>query len=124
MGYKTTAETAPYTPDEGGSDTSSQGSKRVPGGPMGHARTGSATGYSHTNSEGTTRTIGKGGRASYTPSGSVNEHGYGRDGGKASFANPPSVQVGGSFEVGKVPALPGTLRIGDDKNVSTPVSGG
>lgn len=115
MGYKTTAETAPYTPDEGGSDTSSQGSKRVPGGPMGRASA---------RRRGSTRTIGKGGRASYTPSGTVNEHGYGRDGGKASFANPPSVQVGGSFEVGVVPALPGTLRIGEDKNVSTPVSGG
>ena len=64
-------------------------------------------------------------KASYTPSASINEKSYGKDGGKANLqsGNVPSVQVGGSFEVAPLPAMPGTLKIGDDKNVSTPVSG-
>ena len=68
----------------------------------------------------------KGGtRASYTPSGSVNEKAYGKDGGKANAqsGNVPSVVVGGSSTSQAPPALPGTLKIGEDKNVSTPVSG-
>ena len=64
-----------------------------------------------------------GSKASYTPSSSINELSYGKDGGKAAFANPPSVVVGGACEVAALPAMPGTLKIGDDKNVSTPVSG-
>jgi len=66
-----------------------------------------------------------GSKASYTPSSSINELSYGKDGGKANAqsGNVPSVQVGGSFEVAALPAMPGTLKIGDDKNVSTPVSG-
>ena len=65
-----------------------------------------------------------GSRASYAPSASINEHSYGRDGGKpAVLGGVPEVVVGGASEVGQVPAMPGTLRIGDDKNVSTPVSG-
>lgn len=35
----------------------------------------------------------------------------------------PEVVVGGSSESMPAPAMPGTLRIGDDKNVSTPVTG-
>ena len=66
---------------------------------------------------------GKAQKASYTPSAAINPFAYGKDGGKASFGNPPSNQPGGNFEVGVVPAMPGMLRIGEDKNVSTPVSG-
>jgi len=64
-------------------------------------------------------------KASYTPGGpKPDEHSYGKDGGKANIlAGVPSVVVGGSSEVGVVPAMPGTLKIGEDKNVSTPVSG-
>jgi hypothetical protein len=64
-------------------------------------------------------------KASYTPSSSINEFAYGKDGGKANAqsGNVPSVQVGGSFEEAALPAMPGTLKIGNDKNVSTPVSG-
>lgn len=66
-----------------------------------------------------------GGKAAYTPSSSVDEHSYGVSTGKANAqgGSVPSVQIGGSFEVGVVPAMPGTLRVGVDKNVSTPVSG-
>ena len=64
-----------------------------------------------------------GSRKSYTSGPKINEHSYGQDGGKASFNNPPSVVVGGSSEAVAPPAMPGTLRIGEDKNVSTPVSG-
>jgi hypothetical protein len=66
-----------------------------------------------------------GSKASYTPSSSINEHSYGKDGGKANAqsGNIPSVVVGGASEVAALPAMPGTLKIGDDKNVSTPVSG-
>jgi len=64
-------------------------------------------------------------KASYTPSSSINEHSYGKDGGKANAqsGNVPSVVVGGASEVAALPAMPGTLKIGEDKNVSTPVSG-
>lgn len=62
---------------------------------------------------------------SYTPSASINPLSYGKGGGKANAqGNVPSVQVGGSYEVAAVPAMPGQLVIGEDKNVSTPVSGG
>jgi len=66
-----------------------------------------------------------GSKASYTPSSSINELSYGKDGGKANAqsGNVPSVVVGGACEVVALPAMPGTLQIGDDKNVSTPVSG-
>jgi hypothetical protein len=60
----------------------------------------------------------------YAPSAAINPFSYGKDGGKAAFANPPEVVVGGSSEVGSLPNLPGgDFGIGDDKNVSTPVSG-
>lgn len=63
--------------------------------------------------------------ANYAPSASINPFAYGKSGSKANAqtGNVPSVQVGGSFEVASLPAMPGTLKIGDDKNVSTPVSG-
>ena len=35
----------------------------------------------------------------------------------------PEVVVGGFSEEAPVPAMPGTIRVGDGKNVSTPVSG-
>lgn len=66
---------------------------------------------------------GKPQKASYTPSAAINPHGYGQDGGKASFNNPPSLVLNGASEAVAPPAMPGTLRIGEDKNVSTPVSG-
>ena len=50
--------------------------------------------------------------------------GYGKSGGKASFDNPPAVTVGGHSTEAPLPAIPDTFRIGEDKNVSTPVSGG
>jgi len=64
-------------------------------------------------------------KASYTPSASIDPKSYGKSGGKANAqgGSVPSVQIGGSFEVAAVPAMPGTLKIGEDKNVSTPVSG-
>ena len=65
---------------------------------------------------------GKAQKASYTPSAAINPFAYGKDGGKASFDNPPSIEANGSV-VGQVPAMPGMLRIGEDMNVSTPVSG-
>ncbi len=82
-----------------------------------------------------------GGHASYTPSGgptptqtagnsggSAGRAPAGNSGGSAGRANAqggtvPSVQVGNSYETAAVPAMPGTLRVGDNKNVSTPVSG-
>jgi hypothetical protein len=66
-----------------------------------------------------------GSKASYTPSSSINEYAYGKDGGKANAqsGSVPSVVVGGASEVAALPAMPGTLKIGEDKNVSTPVSG-
>jgi len=64
-----------------------------------------------------------GSKASYTPSSSINEHSYGKDGDKpAVLGKVPEVVVGGACEVAALPAMPGTLKIGDDKNVSTPVS--
>ena len=64
-------------------------------------------------------------KASYTPNSSINELSYGKSGGKANAqsGSVPSVVVGGASEVAAVPAMPGTFRIGEDKNVSTPVSG-
>ena len=68
--------------------------------------------------------MSSGSKASYTPNASINPFAYGKNAGKpACLGSVSTVQVGGSFEVGAVPAMPGTLRIGDDKNVSTPVSG-
>lgn len=70
--------------------------------------------------------IPTGSHASYTPSATINEHSYGRSGGKGSSqgGNVPQVQVGGSFEVGTLPkAFTGNFSIGENKNVSTPVSG-
>jgi hypothetical protein len=66
-----------------------------------------------------------GSKASYTSSSSINEKSYGKDGGKANAqsGSVPSVQVGGSYEEVSPPAMPGTIKVGEDKNVSTPVSG-
>ena len=60
------------------------------------------------------------------PSSSINELSYGKDGGKANAqsGNVPSVVVGGASEEAPLPSMPGGLSIGEDKNVSTPVSGG
>lgn len=73
--------------------------------------------------------VPSGSRASYTPSGgpspTATAASYGKSRGKANAqtGNIPSVQTGNSYEVAALPAVPGTLRIGEDKNVSTPVSG-
>ena len=66
-----------------------------------------------------------GSKASYTPNSNINELAYGKDGGKANAqaGGVPEVVVGGACEVAALPAMPGTLKIGEDKNVSTPVSG-
>ena len=64
-------------------------------------------------------------KASYTPSSNINEFAYGKSGGKANAqsGNIPSVEANGSV-VGQLPKMPGgNFRIGEDKNVSTPVSG-
>lgn len=67
---------------------------------------------------------GGGSEASYTPDYAADPYVGGKDGGKASFNNPPQVVVGGASEVGALPkAFTGDFGIGDDKNVSTPVSG-
>ena len=68
--------------------------------------------------------VKSGAEASYTPDAAINPFAYGKDGGKANAqtGNIPSVEANGSV-VGQVPAMPGTLRIGENKNVSTPVSG-
>ena len=52
------------------------------------------------------------------PSPTETTTGYGKNGGKASFGNPPSVVVGGASEAVAPPAIPGTFKIGVDKNVS------
>ena len=68
--------------------------------------------------------VGKPSHASYTPSAAINPLSYAKDGGKpAALGSVPSNQPDGNFEVAALPAMPGTLRIGEDKNVSTPVSG-
>lgn len=61
---------------------------------------------------------------SYTPSAPINPLSYGKGGGRANAqgGSVPSVEANGSV-VGALSAMPGTLRIGEDKNVSTPVSG-
>jgi len=60
-----------------------------------------------------------------TISANINPLAYGKSGGRANAqgGTVPSVVVGGSSEAVAPPAMPGTLRIGEDKNVSTPVSG-
>src|SRR5579862_9523441 len=92
----------------------------VTGGPRGRAQQASEAGWVP-GAQGPTRSL---------------EAGTGRSGGRAAGQReregqwgPPSsggmtgVQVGNSFEKAAPPKMPGTLRIGDDKNVSTPVSG-
>lgn len=66
-----------------------------------------------------------GSKASYTPSANINPLSYGGNGPKANAqsGNVPSVVVGGSCVAQDPGAIPATLSIGDDKNVSTPVSG-
>lgn len=55
----------------------------------------------------------------------IDPHSYGKDGGKAAAqtGRVPAVVVGGASVAQAPPAMPGTLKIGTDKNVSTPVSG-
>lgn len=68
--------------------------------------------------------IKSGAEASYTPDAAINPLSYGKSGGKAAvLGKVPEVVVGGASEVAALPAMPGTLKIGDNKNVSTPVSG-
>ena len=63
-------------------------------------------------------------KASYTPDSAINEHAYGKDGGKAAaLGTPAGIVVNGASEVAALPKMPGTLVIGENKNVSTPVSG-
>lgn len=67
-------------------------------------------------------------RASYTPVGgpvsTATATAYGKSGGRAAAQGGPvpSVESNGSV-VGVLPAMPGTFRVGENKNVSTPVSG-
>lgn len=70
-----------------------------------------------------------GSRASYTPVGgpapTQTAAAYGKSGGRAAALGAvPGQVVAGASEVAPLPAMPGTLRIGEDKNVSTPVTGG
>ena len=64
-------------------------------------------------------------KASYTPNAAIDPKAYGKSGGKANAqgGGVPSVVVGGASVAQAPPAMPGTLKIGEDKNVSTPVSG-
>ena len=66
-----------------------------------------------------------GSKASYTPNYAANEFIGGKSGGKpGALGSVPSVQVGNSFEVGQLPtAFTGDFSVGENKNVSTPVSG-
>ncbi len=65
-----------------------------------------------------------GGHASYTPTSSINEHSYGKDGGKPNAVGTvPTVDSGTSTEAPLPKAFTGDFGIGDDKNVSTPVTG-
>lgn len=60
------------------------------------------------------------------PSVTINPFAYGQSTGKANLqtGNVPSVVVGGSSEVGTLPeAFTGDFGIGDDIDVSTPVTG-
>jgi hypothetical protein len=80
------------------------------------------------SSENEASEVKSGSEASYTPDAAINPLSYGKDGGKANAQGdpdkqPPSVVVGGSSTSQAPPAMPGTLKIGDNKNVSTPVSG-
>lgn len=72
---------------------------------------------------------GKPQRASYTPVGgpasTATAASYGKSGPRAAaLGSVPGQVVAGASEVAPLPAMPGTLRIGEDKNVSTPVTGG
>lgn len=68
-------------------------------------------------------------KASYTPDGgpapTATANNSGHSGGRSSSqgGTVPTLVIGGSSEVGSLPAMPGTLRVGEDKNVSTPVTG-
>jgi hypothetical protein len=66
------------------------------------------------------RSVGKSQRASYTPDSNINEHAYGKDGGKpAALGTVPSVVVGGASETAALPkAFTGNFTVGEDKNVS------
>lgn len=62
-------------------------------------------------------------KASYTPSAPANPYIGGKDGSTNYLGQIPEVQVGGSFEVGTLPKIGGGFSVGENKNVSTPVSG-
>lgn len=68
--------------------------------------------------------VRSGSEASYTPDAPINPLSYGKSGGKANAQSGkiPSVEANGSV-VGALPTIPPVLKIGEDKNVSTPVSG-
>ena len=60
------------------------------------------------------------------PQVTINPFAYGQTAGKANAAGGtvPTVVIGGSSTVGTLPdAFNGNFSIGDDKNVSTPVTG-
>lgn len=61
-----------------------------------------------------------GSKASYTPNSNIDEHSYGKDGGKPNaVTGVPSVVVGGASESAPLPkAFTGNFSIGEDKNVS------
>ena len=64
-------------------------------------------------------------KASYTPNYAADPYVGGKDGGKANAqkASVPSAVLNGTYEQVAPPAMPGILKIGENKNVSTPVSG-
>lgn len=75
----------------------------------------------HQEEAGTASGTGPSQRASYTPASAIDEHGYGRQRGKANAqtGNVPSVVVGGSSERAPLPKMPGgDFKVGVDKNVS------
>ena len=60
----------------------------------------------------------------YHPLVTIDEHAYGKSAGTPNLVGGvPSMVTGGSSETGTVPTLTGTFSIGEDKNVSTPVTG-
>ena len=111
MAYKTTAETTPYK-TQPNSDANASSEKAL-----------NADSLDNVGSSDDGKRAYKSSGCSYTPNAKINERSYGRDGSTNILGKIPEVVVGGSSEVGQVPAMPGTLRIGDNKNVSTPVSG-
>lgn len=63
-------------------------------------------------------------KASYTPDYAANPYIGGKNGGKAAaLGSVPEKVLNGASVAQAPPAMPGTLKIGENKNVSTPVSG-